>query len=424
MQAVWRVGAASQSLGRPHVAPRGRGLSAPARRVSAPRTAPRARLALVGPCVRRRRPSDARSAERGERRRRPSDARSAERGGAFSCRCLPGCACATGFRTPPLPTAWLRLRRPSDARRAERGARRRRPSDARSAERGGASSRPCLPGCAIAAGICTCAAACHSAHGAVGFRPPTARLRATSERRAQRGARYGFLAPMLARLRERRRHPPAAAAGPAAFEASERRAERGARCAEGTPRDARLSLDTVAMRRCRVQLCVSRGGGEARQRARRFTQVRRRTVVSNCALPSSPSQRMRAAGSRPPPFRRRRCLDLLLLLLYLSAVAGASPASAFAVSAFAAAVAARARPCGKFVALANWLRDGRNVLGPAHSGFLWCMTWSMAATGMNVHVQRWRHPRRHRRQPARQRVKERVICCQHTHIFIHDGRGL
>ena len=68
---------------------------------------------------------------------------------------------------------------------------------------------------------------------------------------------------MLARLRERRRHPPAAAAGPAAFEASERRAERGARCAEGAPRDARLSLDTVAMRRCRVHLCVSRGGGGA-----------------------------------------------------------------------------------------------------------------------------------------------------------------
>ena len=124
MQAVWRVGAASQSLGRPHVAPRGRGLSAPARRVSAPRTAPRARLALVGPCVRRRRPSDARSAKRGERRRRPSDARSAERGGASSARYLLGFACATGFRTPPLPTAWLRLRRPSDARSAERGARR------------------------------------------------------------------------------------------------------------------------------------------------------------------------------------------------------------------------------------------------------------------------------------------------------------
>ena len=136
MQAVWRVGAASRSLGRPHVAPRGRGLSAPARRVSAPRTAPRARLALVGPCVRRRRPSDARSAERGERSRRPSDARSAERGGASSTQYLLGCACATGFRTPPLPTAWLRFRRPSDARSAERGERRRRPSDARSAERG------------------------------------------------------------------------------------------------------------------------------------------------------------------------------------------------------------------------------------------------------------------------------------------------
>jgi len=157
---------------------------------------------------------------------------------------------------------------------------------------------------------------------------------------------------MLARLRERRRHPPAAAAGPAASEASERRAERGARCAEGAPRDARLSLDTVALRRCRVHLCVYRGGGRraiGRVGAHRFDAA----VVSNRALPSSPSQRMRAAGSRPPPFRRRRCLDLLLLLLYLSEVAGASPASAFA-----AAVAARARPCGKFVALAE-LAAGR-----------------------------------------------------------------
>ena len=155
MQAVWRVGAASQSLGRPHVAPRGRGLSAPARRVSAPRTAPRARLALVGPCVRRRRPSDARSAERGERRRRPSDARSAERGGASSIQYLLGCSCATGFHTPPLPTAWLCLRRPSHARSAERGARSRRPSDARSAERGGASSTQYLLGCACATGFRT-----------------------------------------------------------------------------------------------------------------------------------------------------------------------------------------------------------------------------------------------------------------------------
>ena len=143
-------------------------------------------------------------------------------------------------------------------------------------------------------------------------------------------------------------------------------------------------LDTVV-----IEGVFAFPAGYARHRARRCTQVRRRTVVSNCALPSSPSQRMRAAGSRPPPFRRRRCLDLLLLLLYLSAVAGASPASAFAVSAFAVSaiavsVAARARPCGSYVALANGLRDGRNVLGPAHSGFLWCMTWSMAAMGIRT----------------------------------------
>jgi hypothetical protein len=214
---------------------------------------------------------------------------------------------------------------------------------------------------------------------------------------------------MLARLRERRRHPPAAAAGPAAFEASERRAERGARCAEGAPRDARLSLVTVAMRRCRVHLCVSRGGGRraiGRVGAHRFDAARsspiapfHRPLPSGCA-PQAPARRLSAVGAastsssssstsprspeppplRPSPFRPSPQL---------------SPPGL-----------ARA---GKFVALANWLRDGRNVLGPAHSGFLWCMTWSMAAMGMNAHVQRWRH-RRHRRQ-ARQRVKERV-CCQ------------
>jgi len=172
MQAVWRVGAASQSLGRPHVAPRGRGLSAPARRVSAPRTAPRARLALVGPCVRRRRPSDARSAERGERSRRPSDARSAERGGAFSIQYLLGCACATGFRTPPLPTAWLRLRRPSHARSAERGARRRRPSDARSAERGEVPPAVACPAARSPQALAAAAAAAAAAAGPAAFWKP------------------------------------------------------------------------------------------------------------------------------------------------------------------------------------------------------------------------------------------------------------
>ena len=152
MQVVWRASAANQSLGRHQVAPQGHGHSAPARRASAPRTSPRAPFALVGPCVRRRRPSDARSAERGERRRRPSDARSAERGGASSIQYLLGCSCATGFHTPPLPTAWLRLRPPSHARSAERGARRRRPSDARSAERG-APERRAERGARCAAGF-------------------------------------------------------------------------------------------------------------------------------------------------------------------------------------------------------------------------------------------------------------------------------
>jgi hypothetical protein len=152
--------------------------------------------------------------------------------------------------------------------------------------------------------------------------PPADRLRATSERRAQRGARRGFLAPMLARLRERRRHPPAAAAGPAAFEASERRAERGARCAEGAPRDARLSLDTVAMRRCRVHLCVSRGGGGAPSGASVHTgstpHGRLQLRPSNVPFPADARRRLPPAAfppsalPRPPPpplpLRGRRSL--------------------------------------------------------------------------------------------------------------------
>jgi hypothetical protein len=78
-------------------------------------------------------------AERGARRRRLSDARSAERG-APERRVERGARCAAGFRVHPLLLllllqARLRFKRPSHARSAERGARRRRPSDARSAER-------------------------------------------------------------------------------------------------------------------------------------------------------------------------------------------------------------------------------------------------------------------------------------------------
>jgi hypothetical protein len=95
--------------------------------------------------LRFKRPSHARSAERGARRRRLSDARSAERG-APERRAERGARCAAGFRVHPLLLlpllllllllqARLRFKRPSHARSAERGARRRRPSDARSAER-------------------------------------------------------------------------------------------------------------------------------------------------------------------------------------------------------------------------------------------------------------------------------------------------
>jgi hypothetical protein len=70
---------------------------------------PTARLCL-------RRPSDARSAERGAVANPASRAPQAfQRAGAASCQAPFG---AIGFR---LPTARLRLRRPSDARSAERG---------------------------------------------------------------------------------------------------------------------------------------------------------------------------------------------------------------------------------------------------------------------------------------------------------------
>ena len=237
---------------------------------------------------------------------------------------------------------------PSDSARRPPGCAR-RPSDARSAERGEASSRRCLPACASAAGI--------------------------------------RLQPLRAQLRLRR---PSDARSEVRGGGAERRAP-----VARHRRNATVSSASLRFPR----------GGEARHRARRCTQVRRRTVVSNCALPSSPSQRMRAAGSRPPPFRRRRCLDLLLLLLYLSAVAGAFPASAFAVSAFAAAVAARARPCGKFVALANWLRDRLGTYWGRRA--LWISVVYDVEYGGNGHVQRWRQ--RRRRRQARQRVKERVL---------------
>ena len=90
-----------------------------------------ARSAVRG--ARRRRLRDARSAERGAPERR------AERG-ARCARATRGARCAAGFRVHPLLLllllqARLRFKRPSHARSVERGARRRRPSDARSAER-------------------------------------------------------------------------------------------------------------------------------------------------------------------------------------------------------------------------------------------------------------------------------------------------
>ena len=214
---------------------------------------------------------------------------------------------------------------------------------------------------------------------------------------------------MLARLRERRRHPPAAAAGPAAFEASERRAERGARCAEGTPRDARLSLDTVAMRRCRVHLCVSRGGGGAPSGASVHTgstpHGRLQLRPSIVPFPADARRRLPPAAFPPSALPRPPPPPPLPLLLG-SAVARRLPR--FGLRRFGHRRFCRrpGSPVRKFVALANGLRDGRNVLGPAHSGFLLCMTWSMAAMGMSSS---WRQRRRRRRSAprTRQRVKER-----------------
>ena len=94
--------------------------------------------------LRFKRPSHARSAERGARRRRLSDAQSAERG-APERRAERGARCAAGFRVHPLLLlllllqARLRFKRPSHARSAERGARRRRLSDARAYRRLSAS---------------------------------------------------------------------------------------------------------------------------------------------------------------------------------------------------------------------------------------------------------------------------------------------
>ena len=98
--------------------------------------------------LRFKRPSHARSAERGERRRRLSDVRSAERG-APERRAERGARCAAGFRVHPLLLlllllqARLRFKRPSHAQSAERGARsaeRGARSGGRSAERGARSA--------------------------------------------------------------------------------------------------------------------------------------------------------------------------------------------------------------------------------------------------------------------------------------------
>ncbi len=287
-----------------------------------PQCASAALTALVGPCVRRRRPSDARSAKRGQWRWRPSDARSAERGEASSRRCLPGCACAAGI--PTLPTAWLRLRRPSHARSAERGARRRRPSDARSAERGEASSRRCLPACASAAGI--------------------------------------RLQPLRAQLRLRR-------------PSDARSAERGARRGR---RETRACRSTPS--HCDGVECIfafTEGGGGAPSGA---------SVHTGSTPPSSPIapfHRPLPSGCAPQAPARR-----------LSAVGAASTSSSSSSTSPKSPEPPPLRPspqlsppglarAGSLLPWPNWLRDGRNVLGPAHSGFVWCMTWSMAAMGMS-----------------------------------------
>ena len=188
---------------------------------------------------------------------------------------------------------------PSDSARRPPGCAR-RPSDARSAERGVASSRRCLPACASAAGI--------------------------------------RLQPLRAQLRLRR---------PSDARSAERGARRGRRetCAcRSTPSQGSLRLPR---------------GGEARHRARRCTQVRRRTVVSNCALPTPRSPE--PPPLRPSPFRPSPQLRAQLSPPGLARAGSWLP-----------------WPIGCGTVGTYW---GRRTLV---CGFLWCMTWSMAAMGIRT----------------------------------------
>jgi len=159
-------------------------------------------------------------------------------------------------------------------------------------------------------------------------------------------------------------------------------------------------------------------GGEARHRARRCTQVRRRRRLqlrpSIVPFPADARRRLPPAAFPPSALPRPPPPPPLPLLLG-SAVARRLPR--FGLRRFGLRRFGHRRfcrrpgsPVRKFVALANGLRDGRNVLGPAHSGFMWCMTWSMAAMP-NGHDQLWRQ-RRRRRQARHGPARElKNVCC-------------